>query len=138
MNYQPSALQDGSYAALRERLFTPWMDVPQLQDATERMAELGMLAIYSEFLPDSGFREIYWRPQVPVFFEVRSGRTRTEFLQYQQTNVERGWKLLTLHISGPGDFFSAVWLDDAGHQDARPVLEGLGIGLASATEDERL
>jgi len=134
MNYQPSLLKNGPYAALRERLFTPWMDVPQLQDSTERMAELGMLAIYSEFLPESGFREIYWRPQVPVFFEVRSGRTLREFLQYQQTNAERGWKLLTLHISGPGDFFSAVWMDDAGHADALPVLEGLGIGMAGASE----
>jgi hypothetical protein len=135
MNCQPSLLKDGSSTALRERLFTSWMSPAQLQDHMKRMAALGMVPLYSTFVPGAGFREIYWRPQVPVYFEVRSARTREQFLEFQRGNAARGWPLLTLHVSEPGDFHSAVWMDTAGHADARPVLEGLGIGLATVSED---
>ena len=132
MSCHPSLLKDGPCAALRERLFTPWMTGFELQESTDRMVELGMVAIYSEFIPEYGFREIYWRPQVPIHFEVRSGRPQDEFLELQAANAERDWPLVTLHISHPGGYYSAVWMDEAGRADALPVMEGLGIGQGSA------
>lgn len=130
MKCQPSLLENGPLTRLRERLLTPWRNAAEMQAFTTHMRMSEMLPVYAEFSPDLGFREIYWRPQVPVAFEVRSGRTREEFLRYQEVNEARGWSLLTLHLS-PGDFFSAVWLDQPGRGDALPVLEGLGIGLAA-------
>ncbi|MEM1294434.1 MAG: hypothetical protein AAGH89_03650 [Verrucomicrobiota bacterium] len=129
-SYQASDLEGGNFEVLRLRLFTRWRDAKALQDHTDWMSSQGMVAIYCEFNPDHGFREIYWSPPTGSGFEVRSGRTPQEFRQFADQNQERGWPLLTLHRSADG-YLSAVWVTSDALDSARQLLSALGIGLAS-------
>ena len=129
MEFIASTLADGAEFEFRERVFTPWMGPDSLQAHVDYMVGLGMLALYSEYQPTLGFREIYRTPGVRTYFEARSARNAIEFQEIVDRNLREGNRLVTLHISSDG-LFTSTWLDSEGLASAEGILTSLGISQA--------
>ncbi len=129
MEFTASQLAEGTKFELRERVFTPWIGPDSFQAHVDYMFGLGMVALYSEYQPNLGFREIYWTPGVRTYFEARSARDAREFREIVDRNLREGNKLVTLHISSDG-LFTSTWLDSEGLTSAEGILKSLGISQA--------
>jgi hypothetical protein len=129
--YTPSKLLPGDGEFLRERVFTKWMS-PDLHQATANfLINIGLAAIYAECGPDGQLRNILWHPPERTF-EFRSGRSFESFEKLDHANVERGWPLLTLHISVTLRH-SAIWVSPNQYEAAKQVLARYGITPAERT-----
>jgi hypothetical protein len=64
-----------------------------------------------------------------ALIEVRSGRARDKFEEFDRANHERKWKLLTLHVN-ESDIYSAVWISANYFDTAREFLRAHGITVA--------
>jgi hypothetical protein len=62
--------------------------------------------------------------------EVHSGCTPAQFEEFDRGYLERGWLLLSLHIS-EGDLYSAVWITQEHVKIAGRFLASYGITPAS-------
>ncbi len=85
-----------------------------------------MLAIYAECTPDHSTRYLFWRLPKEARTEIRSGRTEAQFKAFDEANAERGWPLLSLHVS-ENDLYSAVWISPEHHDAATAMLAVYGI-----------
>jgi hypothetical protein len=124
--YTPSRLLDGDAGLLREHALTRWMSRDLLQATTDFAKNIGLIAIYAETNKDGQGRYLLWHAPEGWGCEIRSGRTLDQFAEFDRRNAERGWPLLTLHISETG-IHSAVWLAPNHRQLAIKVLAGYGI-----------
>jgi hypothetical protein len=62
-------------------------------------------------------------------FEVRSGRTETEFRAHDEVAATQGLQLLSLHLSAD-DIYSAVWVSADHIEIATAVLHHYGLTRA--------
>jgi hypothetical protein len=129
--YTPSKLLPGEGHFLRQHGFTRWMSADLIQTATDVLKNLRLVAIYAECSPDnSQHRYLLWHPPEGCGIEIRSGRTKAQFDQYDNDNLERGWLLLSLHIN-ERDLYSAVWISPEHLKTASRFLASYGITPAS-------
>ena len=124
--YVPSKLLAGEAELLRQHSFTRWMTRDLLQAATDFCRNIGLYPLYAESGADGLARYIFWRLPAGAFIEVRSGRTKEKFVDYDRGNQERNWRLLSLHVS-EADIYSAVWISADQLETARRVLAAQGI-----------
>lgn len=124
--YIPSGLLPGDTEPFRQQSFTRWMSRDLLQAATDFCKNIGLCAIYCECSPDHLTRYLFWRGPKGAGFEIRSGRTREQFEEFDQANLERGWILLSLHIN-ESDLYSAVWISPDHYPAGKEHLAVYGI-----------
>jgi len=130
--YTPSKLLPGEGELLREHGFTRWISPDWFQVTCEYLRNIGLLPIYAEYSPDKQRRCICWHPPEGCYFEVRTGRILENFEELDRRCTERGWPLLTLHVSESGAH-SAVWVSANYYETAKTVLARYGIAPASRT-----
>jgi len=126
ITYTPSLLKSGEGELLRAHSFTRWMSRDLLQATTDFCRNIGLHAIYAEMNAEALCRYIMWRPPQGMHFEIRSGRSKKEFEEFDVTNAARNWLLLSLHISEKG-IYSAVWISAEHYPAAVAVLHYYGI-----------
>jgi hypothetical protein len=63
--------------------------------------------------------------------EVRSARPKEKFLEFNRKNIERGGRLLSLHVS-PNQLYSAVWISADSYPAAVQCLSHFGISPSRA------
>ena len=124
--YIPSKLLAGETEMLRQHSFTRWMTRDLLQAATDFCKNIGLYPLCAESGADGLARYIFWRLPPGAFIEVRSGRAREKFVDYDRANQERDWRLLSLHVS-EADVYSAVWISADHYEPAKRVLAAYGI-----------
>jgi hypothetical protein len=124
----PSRLANGDFESARQSAFTRWMAPGLQQAAIDFSRNIGLLPIYSETSRD-GARYLFWHLPAGATCEVRSGRKKEPFLQFDRANREHGRCLVSLHTSVDG-LYSAVWIS-TGHQSAAvEFLSRFGIAPA--------
>jgi hypothetical protein len=99
------------------------------QAAVDFCRNLGLIAIYCECSPDHLTRYVFWRPPQGAAFEVRSGRTKDKFEEFDRANQQRNMRLLSLHIN-ESDTYSAVWISSDHLETAQAFLKAHGITAA--------
>lgn len=87
------------------------------------------MPVYAECSPDHQTRYLFWKPPQGACLEVRSGRLREKFEEFDRVNRDRGWKLLSLHIN-ESDVYSGVWVSPDHFETARAFLSAHGITVA--------
>ena len=127
--YTPSKLLAGDGELLRQHSFTRWMSRDLMQAAVDFCRNLGLLPIYCERSPDHLTRYIFWKPPQGALVEVRSGRTKDKFEEFNAVNRDKGWRLLSLHIN-ESDVYSAVWISPDHFETAKAFLMAHGITTA--------
>jgi len=127
--YIPSTLLTGETDVLRQQSFTRWMSRDLTQAATDFCRNLGLVPIYCETSTEHHTRYLFWRLPTGAAIEVRSGRAKDKFEDFDQANRERDWHLLTLHVNA-SDLYSAVWISAAHFETAKVFLTAHGIGPA--------
>ena len=127
--YIPSKLLTGDMELLRQHSFTRWMSHDLMQAAGDFCRNLGLVPVYCECSPDHLTRYLFWRLPQGAGFEVRSGRTKEKFEEFDRVNRERHWRLLSLHVN-ESDGYSAVWITPDQFETARAFLMAHGITTA--------
>jgi hypothetical protein len=127
--YIASKLLTGDVELLRQHTFTRWMSRDLMQAAGDFCKNLGLVPAYCECSPDHLTRYLFWRLPQGALFEVRSGRTKDQFEEYDRINRERKWRLLSLHIN-ESDIYSAVWISPDHFATAKAFLAAHGITSA--------
>jgi hypothetical protein len=117
----------------RDHGFTKWMSPDLLQAATDFCKNIGLIPLYAERGPKDQTRYLFWHPPEGARCEVRSGRDRHQFVAFDKTNVERGWPLLSLHVSEQ-EIYSAVWICPEHYEAGVQMLATYGISPASKGE----
>jgi hypothetical protein len=121
---------------LRQHSFTRWMSRDLTQAAGDFCRNLGLVPVYCECSPDHMTRYLFWRLPQGVGFEIRSGRTKEKFEEFDRVNREKNWRLLSLHIN-ESDVYSAVWITPDHFETARAFLKAHGITTAEKREDQQ-
>ena len=124
--YIPSKLLPGETELLRQLSLTRWMSRDLMQAACDFCRNLGLFPAYCQSSPDHLTRYLFWRLPQGGQTEVRSGRTKEKFEEFDRLNQEKGWKLLSLHIN-ESDVYSAVWLSPEHFETAQAFLKAHGI-----------
>jgi hypothetical protein len=124
--YKRSKLLNGETETLREHSFTRWMSRDLTQATADFCRNVGLIPVYSESSPDHLTRYLFWKPPQGALIEVRSGRTKDQFEEFDRVNRERSMQLLSLHING-SDIYSAVWVSTDHLKAARNFLKTYGI-----------
>jgi hypothetical protein len=127
--YIPSKILAGDAELLRQQSFTRWMSRDLMQAAGDFCRNLGLVPAYCECSPDHLSRYLFWRPPQGALVEVRSGRTREKFEEFERVNREKNWPLLSLHIN-ESDVYSAVWVSPDHFETAKTFLLAHGITVA--------
>lgn len=127
--YVPSKLQTGEIEVLRQHSLTRWMSRDLMQAAGDFCRNLGLLPLYVECSPDHLTRYLFWRVPQGAAMEIRSGRAREQFEEFDRANQGRSLALLSLHIN-ESDVYSAVWIAAAHFETAKAVLLAHGITCA--------
>ena len=127
--YTPSKLLTGEFELLRQHTFTRWLSRDLSQAAVDFCRNLGLVPAYSECSPDHLTRYLFWRPPTGALIEVRSGRTKDKFEEFDQVNRHKNWRLLSLHINH-SDVYSAVWISSDHFETAKAYLAAMGITTA--------
>lgn len=125
-NCIPSQTLSGDTELIRQHSFTRWMSRDLLQAATDFCRNLGLASIYSECSPDHLTRYLFWRAPKGAGYEIRSGRTESQFQEFDAANTARGWLLLSLHIN-ESDLYSAVWIAPEHYPAATAMLAFYGV-----------
>jgi hypothetical protein len=125
----PSKLSPGDGEMLRQHAFTRWLSRDLTQAAGDFCRNLGLFPLYTECSSEHLVRYIFWRPPQGASVEVRSGRARDKFEEYDRVNRERNWRLLSLHVN-ESELYSAVWVTAAHFETAQAVLKAHGITAA--------
>ena len=105
-----------------------------MQAAGDFCRNLGLVPIYCECSPDHLTRYLFWRVPQGASIEVRSGRTRDKFEEFDRANKERNWRLLSLHVN-ESDVYSAVWVTSDHYETAKTFLLAHGITTAERREN---
>ena len=127
--YTPSTPLPGDTGLLRQHSFTAWLPLEHLQAATDFALSIGLLPIYAEHQNRDTGRYLFWSPPAGMEFEVRSGRTETEFRAYDEVNATKGLQLLSLNMSAD-DIYSAIWVSADHIEIATAVLHHHGLTRA--------
>jgi hypothetical protein len=128
-SYAPSKLLSGEHELLRQHSLTRWMSRDLTQAAGDFCRNLGLVPAYCECSTDHLTRYLFWRLPTGALIEVRSGRSKDKFEEFDRVNRERGWQLLSLHINEK-DLYSAVWISSAHFETAKAFLLAHGITCA--------
>lgn len=123
----------GPTEILRQHSFTRWMTRDLSQAATDFCRNIGLFPLYCECSPEHLLRTIFWRLPQGALIEVRTGRSKDRFEEYDHANRERGWKLLSLHVN-ENEHYSAVWVSAEHVVIARSVLGAHGVTPAERIE----
>jgi hypothetical protein len=127
--YIASKLLAGDVELLRQHTLTRWMSPDLMQAAGDFCRNLGLVPCYSECSPDHLTRYLFWRAPQGASVEVRSGRTKEKFEEFDRVNREKAWRLLSLHIN-ESDVYSAVWISSGHYETAKTFLLAHGITAA--------
>jgi hypothetical protein len=127
--YTPSRLLPGETELLRQHSFTRWMSRDLMQAAGDFCRNLGLLPIYCETSPDHLTRYLFWRLPQGALCEVRSGRSKEKFEEFDRANRERNFRLLSLHIN-ESDVYSAVWISGDFFETGKAFLTAHGVSCA--------
>ena len=122
----PSKLLGGKAERLRQLSVTRWMSRDLTQAAVDFCRNLGLWPVYCECSPDHLTRYLFWRLPEGAQMEVRSGRTKETFEQFDRVNREKKWRPLSLHIN-ESDIYSAVWISPDHFATAKAFLAAHGI-----------
>ena len=125
----PSKLLPGETELLRQHSFTRWMSRDLTQAAGDFCRNLGLFPAYCEYSADHLTRYLFWQLPQGALVEVRSGRPREKFEEYDRANRDRDWPLLSLHIN-ESDAWSAVWISSGRFETAKAFLMAHGITAA--------
>lgn len=126
VTYVPSQTLPGDTVLLRKHAYTRWMSNDLLQAAADFCRNIRLVAIYCECVPGSGTRNLFWNPPQGALVEIRSGRSLEQFKEFDKTNIDRGWPLLSLHVY-ENQVYSAVWISPDHYVTAKAVLSFYGI-----------
>ena len=127
--YVPSKLLTGDCELLRQHSLTRWMSRDLTQAASDFCRNLGLVPCYSEHSPDHLTRYLFWRLPQGAGVEVRSGRTKEKFEEFEKVNREKGWRLLSLHLN-ESEVYSGVWIAPEHFEAAKAFLLRHGITTA--------
>lgn len=133
VTYTPSKLLTGDFELLRLHSFTRWMSRDLMQAAGDFCRNLGLVPAYSQCSPDNLTRYLFWRLPQGGPVEVRTGRVKDKFEEFDRANRERGMRLLSLHIN-ESDIYSAVWVSPDHFETAKAFLAAHGISCAERKE----
>jgi len=131
--YVPSKLLTGEMELLRQHSFTRWMSRDLMQAAGDFCRNLGLAPAYAECSPDHLTRYLFWRVPQGALIEVRSGRTKDKFDEFDRVNREKNWRLLSLHVN-ESDLYSAVWISLEHFETGKAFLTAHGITPAEKLE----
>jgi hypothetical protein len=126
--FRPSRLLDGDFEIARQSAFTSWMAPGLMQAAVDFSRNIGLLPIYAE-TSVQGTRYLFWHSPAGTLCEVRSGRAKKVFLQFDQKNRDQGRRLISLHV-GFDQRYSGVWISAEHHTSAVQFLSRFGISPA--------
>lgn len=124
--YIASQLLPGDGSHTRQHAFTRWMSRDLLQATTDFCKNIGLVALYAECSPENLYRYLLWRPPGEALVEIRSGRTRQTFEEFDLRNMDRNFSLLSLHVN-EGDVYSAVWISTEHYDAAVAMLAAFAI-----------
>ena len=127
--YIPSKLITGDVELLRAHSFTRWMSRDLTQAAVDFNRNIGLLPIYCEYSSEHWIRYLFWRVPTGALMEVRSGRTKDKFEEFDRANRDKGWRLLSLHIN-ESEVYSAVWISADHFETGKAFLAAQGITTA--------
>ena len=133
ITYIASKLLNGPAEPLRLQSFTRWMSRDLMQAAGDFCWNIGLVPVYAECTPDHQTRYLFWKLPQGARVEVRSGRTKEKFEEFDRVNRDRTWKLLSLHIN-ESDVYSAVWISPDYFETAKTFLAAHGITVAERCE----
>jgi len=128
--YIPSKLLPGDGELLRKHTLTRWLSRDLSQAGVDFCRNLGLVPVYSECSPEHLTRYLFCRPPTGALIEVRSGRTKAKFEEFDQVNRDKNWRLLSLHIN-ESDVYSAVWISSDHFETAKAYLASYGISTAT-------
>jgi hypothetical protein len=131
--YVPSKLLSGDSEVLRQHSFTRWMSRDLTQAATDFCRNIGLFPAYCECSPEHLTRYLFWRLPQGAAIEVRSGRAKDKFEEFDRVNREKNWRLLSLHVN-ENEVYSAVWISSDHFETAKAVLLAHGITPAERKE----
>jgi hypothetical protein len=100
-----------------------------MQAASDFCRNLGLVPCYCEHSPDHLTRYLFWRLPQGAGVEVRSGRTKEKFEEFEKVNREKGWRLLSLHLN-ESEVYSGVWITAEHFETAKAFLLRHGITTA--------
>jgi hypothetical protein len=126
--FRPSRLLDGDLETARQSAFTSWMASGLMQAAVDFSRNIGLLPIYAE-TSVQGTRYLFWHSPAGALCEVRSGRVKEAFMEFDQKNRDHGRRLISLHV-GSDHRYSAVWISAEHHASAVQFLNRFGISPA--------
>jgi hypothetical protein len=128
-SYIPSRLLSGDTEEIRQGSFTRWMSRDLTQAATDFFKNIGLYPIYCECSPEHLTRYLFWRPPAGAAIEVRSGRAKDKFEEFDRANRDRSWRLVSLHVN-ESSVHSAVWISADQFGAAKAFLAAHGITTA--------
>jgi hypothetical protein len=125
-SYTPSRLLAGETEELRQGSFTRWMSRDLTQAATDFCRNIGLCPVYCECSTEHLTRYIFWRPPSGAAIEVRSGRAKDKFEEFDRVNRDRNWRLVSLHVND-SSVHSGVWISTDQFAAAKAFLAAHGI-----------
>jgi hypothetical protein len=131
--YVASKLLTGETELLRKHSFTRWLSPDLTQAAVDFCRNLGLYPAYAECSPEHLTRYLFWRLPQDARVEVRSGRSKEKFEEFDLANRGRKMPLLSLHIN-ESDIHSAVWISADHFATAKAILAAHGITCAERKE----
>jgi hypothetical protein len=132
--FTPSKLLTGDAEVLRQHSLTRWMSPDLTQAAVDFCRNLGLVPAYCECSSEHLTRYLFWKPPQGALLEVRSGRTKDKFEEFDAANRDRHWRLLSLHVN-ESDMYSAVWISPDHFEIAKTFLAAHGITTAESHDD---
>ena len=127
--YIASKLLGGDVELLRQQSLTRWLSRDLSQAAVDFCRNLGLFPAYCECSSEHLTRYLFWRLPAGALIEVRSGRSKEKFEEFDCVNQNKGWRLLSLHIND-NNVHSAVWISSAHFETAEVFLLAHGIKTA--------
>jgi hypothetical protein len=131
--YIPSKLLAGDGETLRQHSFTRWMSRDLTQAAADFCRNLGLYPVYCECSTEHLTRYLFFRLPQGAAIEVRSGRAKDKFEEFDRANRDRAWRLLSLHVNA-SEVYSAVWISAGHFEPASAFLAAHGITPAERKE----
>jgi hypothetical protein len=133
--YIPSKILVGNAELLRQHSLTRWMSRDLMQATADYCKNIGLFPLYCETSPDHLARYLFWRLPQGAITEIRSGRMKEKFTEFDQAGIENNRKLVSLHVN-ESDLHSAVWISADHYETAKTVLTAYGITCAERKETD--
>jgi hypothetical protein len=131
--YIPSRLLTEEVYVARQQSFSRWMPHAFTQPASGFFRKTGLYPVYCEYSNEGHRRYLFWRLPKGAAIEVRSGRVKEKFMEFDRVNQGRDWRLLSLHVNENG-IYSAVWVSSEHLGLAKAFLAAFGVVPAERRE----